>query len=164
MIRRLTITLREWTFTVRTWLGDWLDLVTNTIRWFRPRHVLAEVFVSGRELVSLGRTSSRVAVGTIVGFFAFLAALPRMAFGSCRRTVVAGWWWLRTRTRRQLVLAALAATVVLCGGVGPAAYVAWEHRRDGRRALLWHQYDAYLDAGNVERVEATLTALQALSP
>jgi tetratricopeptide (TPR) repeat protein len=164
MIRRLTITLREWTFTVRTWLSDWLELATSPIRWFRPRRFLAEVFVSSRELVSLGRTSSRVTVGTVIGFFAFLTVLPRMAVGLCRRTVVDGWWWLRTRTRRQLIVTALAATVILGGGVGPAAYVAWEHRRDGRRAMLWRQYDSYLDVGNAERVEATLTALQELSP
>jgi tetratricopeptide (TPR) repeat protein len=164
MIRRLTITLREWTFTVRTWLNDWLELAAGPIRWFRPRYFLAEVSVSGHELVSLGRTSSRVTVGTVVGFFGFLVALPRIMVGYGRRTAVSSVWWLRTRTRRQLILTALAATVILGGGVGPAAYVAWERHRDGRRAMLWHQYDAYLDAGNVEKVEATLTALQGVSP
>src|SRR5262245_20066317 len=104
MIRRLTITLHEWAFTVRTWLSDWLELITGPIRWFRPRHFLAEVFVSSHELVSLGRTSSRVTVGTIIGFFGFLVALPFMAIGFCRRSVISSWWWLRTRTRRQLIL------------------------------------------------------------
>src|SRR5438094_2017561 len=101
MFRRLTITVREWVFTLRAWLNDWFELLTGpvrAVRAFRPLEFAAELFSGGKEALSLGRTSVRIAAGTLVGFIAFLVWLPLHSVRFGKWSVLYAWWWLRTRT------------------------------------------------------------------
>jgi tetratricopeptide (TPR) repeat protein len=163
MLRRLNFILREWYFTLRAWMSEWVELLTSPFRSFRPRAFLSEMTSGGRDAVLIGRGFMRATADIVIGFVWFLITLPRQAIRFVTRAVPFAWWWLRTRTRGQLLLTVGAAAIVLIACSTPV-YLLWERHRDNQRANLWRLYDRYLDTGDAEKLESTLHSLEKMSP
>jgi tetratricopeptide (TPR) repeat protein len=178
MFRRLTAALRHWRFVLRDWayalrdgvsaiprgLLEWYAVLTAPVRNFSPRQLGSELAVGGREALGMARGFLAILAGLAHGFVWLIVAIPRYVVFAAVHGPRWVWFYLRDCTPRQLAVVGVLTVIVGVGLIGAPGYLFWEWRREGKRALYWRQYEAYLGGGDVEKLESTVTALQKVSP
>lgn len=167
MYRRFIESLREVYYTVRGWLHDWRELALSPIRSLREfdkGNIKSEFAFGGYQAIDIVRGFLYHAFTTVVGFLWFLAFLPLHLYRGARFAVAWVYHFVREAPRAHVALVLGVAAFVVVGVGGPAAYLLWERRVEGKRTFYYSMLDQNLKACDAERAEETLTNLLTWAP